>query len=98
MAELDSSVFNHPATAFHVIPYFAHTHIDLPPLNELLDISNHCLQELKDSEVSDPDEEAGDGFDEGSMDNHAQPFIQVPYQSHCLDTPICAIFGTTLHT
>ena len=72
MAELDGSVFDRPAAAFCVIPYFACTHINLPPLNELLDISNCYLQELKDFEVSDPDEEAGDGFDKGSLDNTPQ--------------------------
>ena len=72
VAELDGSVFDHPAAVFCIIPYFVHTHIDLPPLNELLDISNCCLQELKDSEVSDPDEDAGDGFDEDSLGNTPQ--------------------------
>ena len=72
VAELDSSVFDRPATVFCVIPYFACTHINLPPLNELLDISSHCLQELKDSEVSNPNEEAGDGFDKDSLDNTPQ--------------------------
>ena len=72
VAELDGSVFDRPATAFCIIPYFVHTHINLPPLNELLDISNCCLQELKDSEVSDPNEEAGDSFDEDSPDNTPQ--------------------------
>ena len=72
MAELDGSIFDCPAAAFHIIPYFVRRHINLPPLNELLDIFNHRLQELKDSEVSDPDEEAGDGFDKGSLDNTPQ--------------------------
>ena len=48
-------------------------HIYRPsPLNELLDIFNCCLQELKYSKVSDPNEEAGDGFDEDSLDNTPQ--------------------------
>jgi hypothetical protein len=57
LAELDGSVFDRPAAAFHVIPYFACTRINLPPLHELLDISNNRFQELKESEVSDPDDE-----------------------------------------
>ena len=72
VAELDGSVFDHPAAAFCIIPYFACTHINLSPLDELLDISNHCSQELKDSEVSDPDKEAGDSFDKDSPDNTPQ--------------------------
>ena len=57
LAELDGSVFDRPAAAFRVIPYFARTRINLPPLHELLDISNTRFQELKESEVSDPDDE-----------------------------------------
>ena len=60
LAELDGSVFDRPAAAFCVIPYFARTWISLPPLYELLDISNRHFQELKDSEVSDPDEETAE--------------------------------------
>ena len=76
VAELDGSVFNRPAAAFRIIPYFACTHIGLPPLNELLDIFNCHLQELKDSDVSDPNEEAGDSFDEGSLDNTPQLWLK----------------------
>ena len=74
VAELDSAIFDCPAAAFRIIPYFACTHIDMAPLNELLDISNHHLQELKDSEVSD--EEAGDGFDEDSLGNTPQLWLK----------------------
>ena len=57
MSELDGSVFHGPVAAFRVIPYFARTKIELPPLDELLDVSRQRLQELKDSETIDPDEE-----------------------------------------
>jgi hypothetical protein len=46
IAELDSSVLNQPIVAFRVIPYFACTKINLPPLDKLLDISQQRLQEL----------------------------------------------------
>ena len=43
ISELDGSVFDHPIAAFWVIPYFAHQHIDIPPLDKLMDISSHPL-------------------------------------------------------
>ena len=39
VSELNGSVFNHPIAAFRVIPYFAHQHIEIPPLDKLIDIS-----------------------------------------------------------
>ena len=57
LSELDGSVFHRSVAAFRVISYFACTKIELPPLDELLDVSRQRLQELKDSETIDPDEE-----------------------------------------
>ena len=57
IAELDGSVFDHPVAAFRVIPYFARTQLDLPPLDDLLDVSRARLQELKDSTAADPEED-----------------------------------------
>ena len=57
LSELDGSVFYRPVAAFRVIPYFARTKIELPPLGKLLNVSCQRLQELKDSKVPDPDEE-----------------------------------------
>ena len=57
ISKLDRLVFNHPIAAFRVIPYFTHQHIDIPPLNELIDISTCRLCELKNSTTADPDEE-----------------------------------------
>ena len=37
ISELNGSVFDRPIAAFHVIPYFARQHIDMPPLDELED-------------------------------------------------------------
>jgi hypothetical protein len=51
IAELDGSVFNRPIAAFQIIPYFARTKIDLPPLDKLLDLSQ---QRLQDSMEADP--------------------------------------------
>jgi hypothetical protein len=59
VAELDGSVFDRPIAAFRVIPYFARTTLDIPPLSDLIDISNNRLKEMEDSEVVDPDDEEG---------------------------------------
>ena len=36
--ELDGSVFDQPIAAFQVIPYFARQKLNIPPLEELIDI------------------------------------------------------------
>ena len=56
IAELDGSVFDRPVAAFRVIPYFARSKIDLPPLEELLDVSERRLRELRDSPEIDPED------------------------------------------
>ena len=60
IVELDGSVFNHPVAAFQVIPYFACHHLDIPPLNDLIDISTRCLCELEDSTATDPEDDSDD--------------------------------------
>jgi hypothetical protein len=57
IAELDGSVFDRPVAAFRVIPYFARTKIAIPPLEDLIDISQQRLVQMEQSEVQDPDEE-----------------------------------------
>ena len=39
LTELDGSVFDHPVAAFRVILYFARTKLNLPPLEDLINIS-----------------------------------------------------------
>ena len=41
---------------FRVIPYFAQKSIDLPPLEDLLDVSLDRLKELENSTFEDTDE------------------------------------------
>ena len=60
ISELNGSVFDHPIAAFHVIPYFARQHIDVPPLDELIDITLRQLCELEDTTLSDLDDEDED--------------------------------------
>ena len=64
VAELDGSVFDRPIAAFRVIPYFAHQHIDIPPLDKLIDISARRLRELKDSTAADPNNDSDNLADE----------------------------------
>jgi hypothetical protein len=60
IAELDGSVFDRPVAAFRVIPYFACTKLDLPPLHNLIDISHARLEEMKNSSATDPKEDDED--------------------------------------
>ena len=53
-------MFDHLIAAFHVIPYFARQHIDVPPLDELIDITLRQLCELEDTTLSDLDDEDED--------------------------------------
>ena len=57
IAELDGSVFDRPIAGFRVIPYFAREHLDLPPLEELLDISQRRLREMEDTLAVDPEDD-----------------------------------------
>ena len=60
ISELNSLVFNRPITAFHVIPYFAQQHIDILPLDKLINITSCQLHELEETTLSDFDEEDED--------------------------------------
>ena len=64
VSELDGSVFDRTIAAFRVIPYFARQHIDIPPLDKLVDISARRLRELEDSTAADPDDDSDDLADE----------------------------------
>ena len=60
IAKLDGSVFDRPVAAFRVIPYFARTSIAIPPLDELLDISQLQLIQMEESMSEDSKEEDDD--------------------------------------
>ena len=57
VAELDGSVFDRPIAAFRVIPYFARTSLDIPPLQDLIDVSRARLTEMEVSSTMDPDDD-----------------------------------------
>jgi hypothetical protein len=56
IAELNGSLYDRPVAAFRLIPYFPRTHIDLPPLDDLLDVSTARLRQMQDSSLPDPDD------------------------------------------
>ena len=60
ISELNGSVFDRPIAAFRVIPYFARQRIDVPPLDELIDITSRRLRELEETTLSDSDDEDED--------------------------------------
>ena len=55
---MDGSVFDQPVAAFRVILYSARQKLKIPPLEELINISQKQLQELKD--LKDQDSKADD--------------------------------------
>ena len=63
IAELDGSVFDRPIAAFRVIPYFARRRLDLPPLQNILDISQQRLTEMEQSDDIDTDDGPPDDTD-----------------------------------
>ena len=60
ISELNGSVFDRLIAAFRVIPYFVRQRIDVPPLDELIDITSRRLHELEETTLSDLDEEEED--------------------------------------
>src|SRR6266704_3129192 len=68
LAELDGTLFDRPVAAFRVIPYLARAQIDLPPLDELLDVSIARLHELQNTTYTDTDEYFDDDDAESQLD------------------------------
>ena len=63
VSELDGSVLDRPIAAFRVIPYFARTALDIPPLDDLIDISEARLTQMKETTTPDPEEDLDDDED-----------------------------------
>ena len=55
LSELDGALLHRPVAAFRIIPYFARKHIDIPPLDQLLDVSIARLRELENTTEEDPE-------------------------------------------
>ena len=60
ISELNGSVFDRPIAAFRIIPYFTRQRINVPPLDELIDITSRRLRELEETTLSDLDDEDED--------------------------------------
>ena len=56
LAELDGSLLHRLIATFHVIPYLARKHIEIPSLEELLDVSTARLRELENTTKEDPED------------------------------------------
>jgi hypothetical protein len=55
LAELDGTVLHRPIAAFHLLPYFSHKAIPLPP--DFIDIDDTRLREMEHNLTADGDEE-----------------------------------------
>ena len=63
VSELDGSVLDRPIAAFRVIPYFARTALEIPPLDDLIDISEARLAQMKATTAPDPEDDLNDDED-----------------------------------
>ena len=57
ICELNSSVFDHPVAAFHIIPYFTCKTLPLLDLDKFIDILTDHLRAMEESTTSGPDNE-----------------------------------------
>ena len=55
ICDLDGTLAHAPIAAFRVVPYLAHRHIDIPDLEQHIDIPAGRLRELERSTAADPD-------------------------------------------
>jgi len=55
ICDLDGTLAHAPIAAFRIVPYFAREHLDLPDLEQHIDVSADRLRELEDTTVADPD-------------------------------------------
>ena len=55
ICDLDGTLAHAPIAAFRIVPYFAREHLDLPDLEQHIDVSVTRLRELEDTTTADPD-------------------------------------------
>jgi hypothetical protein len=56
LTELDGSLLHRPIAAFRVIPYLARERIEIPSVEDLIDVSTAHLQELENTTKEDPED------------------------------------------
>ena len=61
-------MFDRPIAAFRVIPYFARRKLDIPSIDQLIDIPRDRLKELEVSSAVDPDDPFDEEEDESEAD------------------------------
>jgi hypothetical protein len=64
VCDLDGTLAHAPVAAFRVVPYFARSHIDIPDLEQHIDVGVARLRELERSTTADPDDPDTDRFEE----------------------------------
>ena len=55
LAELDGTLAHAPFAAFRVLSYFAREHIDIPDLEQHLDVTAARLREMEATNTTDPE-------------------------------------------
>jgi hypothetical protein len=64
ICDLDGTLAHAPVAAFRVVPYFAQSQIDIPDLEQHIDVGVARLRELERSTTADPDDPDTDRFEE----------------------------------
>ena len=64
LCELDGTLYHAPVAAFRVIPYLARKSIEIPNLEQHIDVDVSRLRELEHTTVKDSDDPDGERFEE----------------------------------
>ena len=64
ICDLDGTLVHTPIVAFRVVPYLAHTSIDIPDLEQHINVSVEWLCKLENGISADPDNLEGEQFEE----------------------------------
>ena len=56
LCDLDGTLAHSPFAAFRVVPYFARNHIDIPDIEQHIDVTVARLRAMEDSTEPDPED------------------------------------------